>query len=199
MQDFTKLLLSSEICGKRQLELRKGLWCDDVFNKERMIVIITSGQLEVVAPSGAIINILNAGEVYAIASLYLEESLFSRLRARSDVSLILIPRSEVLRLLDEDRTLNHAYCALLNQKLDFLFSRVSLLSIKNNRRRLASYLADEQRPAFSTKDELASFLALGRSALFRELAFLAEQGIISLDNGEIKVIDKEKLLEVIHA
>ena len=103
MQDFTKLLLSSEIYGKRQLELRKGLWCDDVFNKERMIVIITSGQLEVVAPSGAIINILNAGEVYAIASLYLEESLFSRLRARSDVSLILIPRSEVLRLLDEDR------------------------------------------------------------------------------------------------
>ena len=199
MQDFTKLLLSSEICGKRQLELRKGLWCDDVFNKERMIVIITSGQLEVVAPSGAIINILNAGEVYAIASLYLEESLFSRLRARSDVSLILIPRSEVLRLLDEDRMLNHAYCALLNQKLDFLFSRVSLLSIKNNRRRLVSYLADEQRPAFSTKDELASFLALGRSALFRELAFLAEQGIISLDNGEIKVTDKEKLLEVIHA
>ena len=199
MQDFTKLLLSSEICGKRQLELRKGLWCDDVFNKERMIVIITSGQLEVVAPSGAIINILNAGEVYAIASLYLEESLFSRLRARSDVSLILIPRSEVLRLLDEDRMLNHAYCVLLNQKLDFLFSRVSLLSIKNNRRRLASYLADEQRPAFSTKDELASFLALGRSALFRELAFLAEQGIISPDNGEIKVTDKEKLLEVIHA
>ena len=78
-------------------------------------------------------------------------------------------------------------------------SRVSLLGIKNNRRRLASYLLDGCQVRFSSREELASYLALGKSALFRELAYFGSLGAIDYSGQSITVLDKNILMEVLNA
>ena len=108
-------------------------------------------------------------------------------------------KEEVLKLLDSHIELYHAYCRILNEKLDFLLSRVNLLSVKSNRKRLAAYLLQSDGVSISSRQELADYLALGKSALFRELGWLRDAGAIRWEGACIEVIDKEKLLEVLNA
>ncbi len=199
MDAFTHALLGLDIAGRRELTLRKGLLLDDVFSSSSMLVVIMSGELEVLCPAGGLANVLASGAVYGISNLFVEDSLASRLRAKSDVSLVLLPKEEVRTAMDADVRLYRLYCALLNRRLDFLFGRVDTLSLKSNRKRVAKCLLDGQAGRFSSREELANYLALGKSALFRELAHLAACGAISYDKDDIRVIDSERLKEVLNA
>ena len=199
MQGFLSLILDRTIEGRRSVHLRKGLLLDDVFPTGRMVVVIDSGELEVRCRYGGLANILTAGEAYGIANLFCDEPLPGRLRTRSDVELTLLPKAAVRHLMDRDTGLYHAYCRLVNRKLDFLFSRVELLSIKSNRRRVACYLLSEDEGPLPSRDALADYLAMGRSALFRELGYLESVGAISYSAQDIVVLDRERLKEVADA
>ena len=199
MQSFLDSLLKYDIPGKRSVSLRKGMLLDDVFSSQKMIVIIAQGVLEVFSMHGALISKLSQGQAYGISNLFCDNGLRSRMKAQSDVSLVLLPKEEVLKLLDSHIELYHAYCRILNEKLDFLLSRVNLLSVKSNRKRLAAYLLQSDGVSISSRQELADYLALGKSALFRELGWLRDTGAIRWEGACIEVIDEEKLLEVLNA
>lgn len=197
MYEFTSLLLKADPDGMKRISLRRGLMLDDVFSSQSMIVVIEKGKLEVVCHSGALANILHDGEIYGVQNLYLDSPLASVLCAGSDVDLILIPKETVRSLIDSDRDLAHAYCQMLNERIGFLVSRVSLLGIKSNRKRLAAWLLMEGQRSFSSREELADYLALGKSALFRELARLEELGAVEYSARDIAVLDRTILEEVL--
>lgn len=199
MCDFLQALSALSIEGRRPVSLRRGLMLDDVFSFEKMLVLITSGSLEVLGRSGNLVNILTQGDAFGVSNLFIDSPLPSRLRARDDVELVLLPKEGVRRAMDADTSLYRSYCAMLNGRLEFLMSRVSLLGIKNNRRRLASYLLDGCQVRFSSREELASYLALGKSALFRELAYFGSLGAIDYSGQSITVLDKNILMEVLNA
>ncbi len=85
------------------------------------------------------------------------------------------------------------YCALLNERISFLHSRITTISAASNREKLARYLLSGQRGKTESRDELASYLAMGRSALFRELKFFEENNCIRLSSHAIEVLDEEKI------
>ena len=199
MDAFVKAILELDIEGRKALSLRKGLLLDDVFPSGAMLVVIQSGQLEVLCAGGGLANVLGPGEAYGISNLFCEDALASRLRAKSDVALVLMPKDEVRAAIDADSSLSHLYCAMLNRKLDFLFSRVSTLSLKSNRKRVAKCLLEGQGGRFSSREEMAKYLAIGKSALFRELAWLESCGAISYTKEDITVLDEERLREVLNA
>ena len=76
---------------------------------------------------------------------------------------------------------------------------MELLSIKSNRRRVACYLLSEDEGPLPSRDALADYLAMGRSALFRELGYLESVGAISYSAQDIVVLDRERLKEVADA
>lgn len=199
MQSFLSLLLASQIDGRRSVYVRKGLSLDDVFPSGKMIVVIDSGELEVRCRHGALANIISAGDAYGISNLFCDAPLASHLKARTDVALTLLPKQSVRSLMDGDIRLYHEYCRLLNRKLDFLFSRVELLSIKSNRKRVAGYLLSPPGGPLPSREALADYLAMGRSALFRELGHLEEIGAISYSSQDIVVLDRNRLKEVADA
>ncbi len=199
MQEFLEQLMTYPIKEKGSLFLKKGRRADDVYSDGRMIVIIDSGILEVRSSTGGLINILHEGDAFGISNLFCEEDLRTKLTAKSDCCLTLLPKTSVRALMDEHVSLYHAYCATVNRKLSFLLSRVSLLSIKSNRKRVASFLLGEEMPEFSSREEMASYLCLGKSALFRELKFLSDCAAVEWNNQEIKVLDRSRLQEVLDA
>ena len=199
MQEFLERLLTYPIDGKTSITLQKGRRADDVYSDGRMIVIIESGTLEVRSRSGGLVNILHEGDAFGISNLFCDDNLETRLIARCICRLTLLPKSAVKALMDAHVGLYHAYCATVNRKLAFLLSRVSLLSIKSNRKRVAAFLLVDARLSFSSREEMASYLCLGKSALFRELRFLSDCGAVEWNNHEIRVLDRSRLEEVLDA
>lgn len=199
MQEFLERLLTYPIDGKTSITLQKGRRADDVYSDGRMIVIIESGTLEVRSRSGGLVNILHEGDAFGISNLFCDDNLETRLIARCICRLTLLPKSAVKALMDAHVCLYHAYCATVNRKLAFLLSRVSLLSIKSNRKRVAAFLLGDESLSFSSREEMASYLCLGKSALFRELRFLSDCGAVEWNNHEIRVLDRSRLEEVLDA
>ena len=193
------MLLEYSREDQKELNLRKGLAVDDVFPGGEMLVYIKSGLLEVHVSSGALVNLLSEGQMYGISNLFCEDELQSRLRAKTDCTLILIHKEKAREIMEKRQELYRAYCTMMNGKIGFLLSHISLLSIKSNRKRLAAFLLEEDAKMFSSREELADYLAMGRSALFRELSYLTEKGAIEYGNQKIEIIDKNILLEVLNA
>ena len=99
--------------------------------------------------------------------------------------------------MDKDLAFLHAYCRLLNDRLGFLMSRISLLSLKSNRQRVAAWVLDGMPGLFKRREELAGYLAISRSALFRELSYFTDVGALRVEGDVIEVLDEGKLMEVL--
>ena len=198
MQDFKHYLTTCDAIEGRRLAIRKGQFLDDMRpDGEPVLVLVEEGSVEVLGRSGTLVNKLAPGSVFGVVNLFSGEAMPSRLRAVEDAILVLFPKSAVRQAMDKDLAFLHAYCRLLNDRLGFLMSRISLLSLKSNRQRVAAWVLDGMPGLFKRREELAGYLAISRSALFRELSFFTDVGALRVEGDVIEVLDEGKLMEVL--
>lgn len=192
MREFmTKLAERGLAAG--EVEVPRGRLVDDRAEGRACIVEVVSGEIEVLSDAGGLVSTLLPGDVFGVSNLFSEDTLPARLRAKAPSVVRLTPKDRAIREMEASPELWRAYCAGLNHKLSYLVSRVSVLSLKSNRARVAAFLLSSPEKTFSSRSEMADFLAIGKSALFRELARFEDEGAISVGGGEIKVLDKELL------
>ncbi len=181
-----------EHCPKIEISEKKGRFIDDEYSCFSYVAVLEEGKVSVLDENKMLITVLSEGDVYGVSNLFNEKKLASVLRCEENSRISLYLKSDVRGVLFSSSELMERYCRLLNDKISFLISRLEVVSAPSNRERLCKYLLSSSPPSFKRREELAAFLFMGRSALFRELKFLESEGCIE-SGPEIKVIDKEKI------
>ena len=105
-------------------------------------------------------------------------------------------------MMREDAALAMAYAALCNAKIQFLLSRIEMLTMQSCRGKVLAFLLAEKGedgaiPLRGTRDELARRLSVSRAALYRELSALQSKGVLEVGENQLRVLDAaalEKLL-----
>lgn len=177
---------------RQSLFVRHNLFLDDHFGSDDCLVFVLSGLIGVYA-SDALVNRVEAGDVFGICNLFLPSALPLRLKALEDSSLILVRKDKVRSYLLSHQDALVAYTRFTNQKIQFLLSRIALLSLPTAKEKVSAYLLGETRE-FSSRDELAAYLGISRASLFRELGAWVRKGAISTDQNGIRILDKEKII-----
>lgn len=168
---------------------KKNRLLDDVYFASPVVVIILEGEVEVQDENGTILSILNEKSMYGISNLFEEEKLKTRLICNQDSTLMLIKKDYVRDLILTNCDIARAYCVEMNEKVNFLLDRISLLTTIESKSRFAKYLLLKQKPTFTNRESLAAFLGLSRASLFRTIAFFEDNGSILIKGKEFEIIN----------
>ncbi|MGN0907615.1 MAG: Crp/Fnr family transcriptional regulator [Bullifex sp.] len=174
------------------LRARRGHRIDDC-GASSSAVFIKEGCVEVRSESGVLLNVLSSGDVYGISNLFSGEKLKTKLSCTADSVLLFVPKEDVRKRLLASEEAMVIYCSALNSKLGFLLERIALLTLPAAERVKRAIL--EGKADTVPRSQLASYLAIGRSALFSELKKLEDEGLIRTEGRKITVIDSERLKE----
>lgn len=144
------------------------------------------------------LNSLSMGDCFGISNLLYPAALDTVLRCRSETELLFIPKETLISTMQADAALAIRYAAYCNQKIQFLIHRIALLTMQSCRGKVIEYLLSQRRsdgkvvPGCSRED-LARRLGISRAALFRELSFLQNRGLLALKGANLVVLDPSAL------
>lgn len=192
------------ICGVgeedgRRVTYPKGSIVDDRDGTSRSVVLVLSGTLLVYSAVSdekrILLSKLESGSLFGIANLFLEEDLSTVLECGRESELFLYPKEKLREKILSSGEAAECYSMLLNNKLQFLTKRISLLSMASSRSRLAAAIIDGVE--YRSLEELSSYLNISRATLFRELRFFEDDGIIERRGRRIIIKDRVKILDFV--
>lgn len=196
---MNKLLTLSHI--KQQdginIDLKKGALLDDIYKSSRYVVEVKKGSLsvqsEITENKRVVISRLEEGAIFGISNLFIEDDLKTVLECEEDAMLFLVSKEFFKKKLLENTAAIEYYAKMMNEKLQFLLSRIERLSLPNARLKVAYALKDGLLLENSNRDDVAASLAISRASLFRELSYFSDMNIIRRDGSNISIIDDEAL------
>ena len=157
---------------------KKGREVDNRLGSSDCVVVVSSGLLGVYTSSGSqsgvLLSQLRSGDAFGVSNLFLEEELGTRLFVIEDCLLVFIPKQVIKTKLATDPEFAISYNVYLNQKINFLLYRLSLLSLPTAKERVKAFLNIDHFN-FNTKEEIASYLGISRSQLCRALSDLDKE------------------------
>ena len=119
--------------------------------------------------------------------------------ALEDSVLHLLPRKDLLALIEEYPALARGFVQVFAARLRHLTALVEDLSFRSVTSRVAKILLQQGREASLqiTQQELAAMAGTAREVVGRALKALEERGAIRLERGRILVLDRRALAEAI--
>jgi CRP-like cAMP-binding protein len=178
--------------------------CDITAFTQGRLTVIASGSANVYsndAESNTLLRVLSVGDVFGVAGLLSGYTDISRIIVKSGkLSVISIPKEEILSLISDDPGFARKYVSLLEQKIVFLNRRILAFTAGTCERRLATFLnsvsSEEQFEvgpiAFSS---LAMQLNMGRASFYRALDAFEKDGLIRRETKTLYVLSRSKLKE----
>ena len=166
-----------------------------------LLIVLLEGRVKIFSADqekNVILRSMEPGEVCGAASLFLESpSPISRIEASENSTVLLFDHPTVRELLAKDARFLDAYLAFLAGRVQFLNGKIRCYTAGSAERRLALWLASEQRATVCLPDSLtalADTLDIGRASLYRSLDKFEAEGLISRCGREITVMSQETLL-----
>lgn len=175
----------------------------------RNLCIIIEGSVkgEMVDFSGKILKVeeMTAPMPIAHAFLFGERNRFPvDVIALEDCKILFVPKSDFMRLMQQNSTILGNYLNAISNRAQFLSSKLWFLSFKTIKEKIAHYLLNIARSESKTTivlpkshQELAEFFGVTRPSLARVFADLEAEGIITVNRREITITNKSKLMEMI--
>ena len=170
------------------------------------MLTIGSVRTERLSENGNIISteIIAAPRPIAASILFSDNNRFPfNVVALNDVEVIVIPKSEIMRMMMTNPDFMQNYLAHNANRTQFLTSRLQLLSIKTIKGKLAHYLLEQakntEKPFILTKNqsELAEFFSVARPSLARSLSEMVQDGIIRINKKEFTILNLNKMKELL--
>lgn len=168
--------------------------------------LVISGRVAVSSdtPDGRDVHMstLGEGDCFGIANLFDAAPLQTVLRCEGKTEIAYISKETLIALLDENRAFSRCYIRLTQQKLQFLLKRIELLTIQNHQVRLIVWLLGQDGEDIrfpGNREALAAHLGMSRAALFRELAQLDSQGLISTKGTLVRILNRSALTALLQA
>ena len=186
----------------------KGQIVSDRQKNEEILGLIMDGSMDVysIALDGReiLLSQLEKGDCFGVVNLLTKTELPTVLRCRTDTTLVIIPKCQLLSAMEKNSELALRYAGFCNKKMQFLIRRIEFLTMQSGKKKLVQYLLEVPGKGGRfgknvSRDELASILGISRASLFRELAGLTKQGLIALWDGEIYLLKPDELEEILYA
>ena len=144
---------------------------------------------------------LKKGDCFGICNLFASKPLPTYLECQNDVSIIYIAKDYFVQLMQLHPLIAIKYATLCNEKILFLNDRIEFTQINSCKDKIIRYLllnTDDQGlcQLNYTKQTLANLLGVSRSSLFRELANLQNQQLITINKKTIVIHDISALEKI---
>ena len=124
--------------------------------------------------------------------------------AIENCKIIYLTKQEIIKLFAFKERFMENFLKLLSEKVFTLNSKIKSLSLKTVKQKVADYILQESIMQKTnniklniSKEELALNIGIPRPSLSRELIKLRDEGLIEFDRRNIKIINSEKLEEVL--
>jgi CRP-like cAMP-binding protein len=179
------------------------------FSGERVekAMILLDGKLqgEMIDFAGNSLKIeeLEPPQMVAAAFLYGPQSVYPvNLSALSDGNLLIIFRKEFTRLLSADLRVLNNYLNIISGKAQFLSQKITFLSFKTIKEKIAYYLLLSLKPGSSSvimnqsQKGLAGMLGVARPSLARTISEMESEKVINWERNRVEILNL-KLLQAI--
>lgn len=145
------------------------------------------------------------GEVFGEALVFSEEGFYpATALAVKDCSVMYIKKEEILNLCFQNKKILENFISLLSNKVLMLNKKIKNISFKSIKEKVANYILEESmaqnKDVISlneNKEEIAAKLGIPRPSLSRELMRLKDISIIDFNRKTIKILNKEKLENIL--
>lgn len=179
-----------------------------IFNRgdaARGLYFLLDGQIKlaVTSPNGTekVISIVSPGESFGEAILFLERQFPVYAQATLDAKLLLVPKSIIFSLLDNDPTVARKMLAGLSVRMHHLVQDIEMLSLQSCTQRFIGYLLQISADAAdansvtlpASKTTIASLLNLTPETLSRTMTKLQQAGLIEVNGKDIVITNISKL------
>jgi CRP/FNR family transcriptional regulator, dissimilatory nitrate respiration regulator len=213
--------LFSEYCGNTSIKVA---WKGDIVENEgdecSGLGVLLEGRLALqkYASTGefATISLLEAGDMYGEDILFGTSNLFPlTIEAITHSKILYIPKNVLIPLMQTQFFLNRNFIEILSDKVCSQNERISLLSQKTLRQKIACYLLELQKKKSQvmkkqhtsslsqteyltvelpgSKEVIAKLLAMPRPSFSRELIHMQKDGFIKVDGRTIRILDLNEL------
>jgi len=179
----------------------QGQTCDSLY-----ILVTGSVKTEMITENGNIlgIEIIQAPRPLAPAFLFSDNNKFPvNVTTLEEVEIARIPKEEIIRIMMTNPDFMQKYLTHNANRTQFLTSRLQLLSIKTIKGKLAYFFLENAKhsnqPFFINRNQsqLAEYFGVTRPSLARSLSELVQEGIISINKKQYKILDINKLKELL--
>ncbi len=193
----------AQICLDQKYEKGRGLFSEGDIAKGFYLVV--SGKIKIYKLSldgkEQILHIFESGEILGEVPVFAGGSYPANAEAIEPSRMLFFPRQSFVELIGREPAIALNLLGILSQRLRRFTHLIEDLSLKEVPGRLAAYLIylgerSASRQAIEleiTKAQLASLLGTIPETLSRILTKLAQQGIISVEGRNIRVLDRKTL------
>ena len=167
-----------------------------------MLVMDGKTKGEMIDYSGRVIKIedIPAPGALAPAFIFGNKNCFPvTVLAVSDVELMIIERSDFLKLMMMDDRILVNFLDMISNRSQFLSEKIKFLSFKTIKGKLAQYLLQKagkdstSLELLMTQKDIAGFFGVARPSIGRALGEMKKEGLIEARGKKIRIINKVKL------
>lgn len=196
LRRVTEPLRTQVLSEAQMLKVPRG---DTVYDRHRFLRclgIVLEGRIQV-RRDNLLMSTLLEGDVFGAAALFNGSPDFpTTLTALAPCQVLLISQKDVRRMLWECPAFAEDYVTYLSQRIQFLSSRLDMVSAGRGEGKLAQFLleADGGRGEVSlSATRLSALLGMGRATLYRAFEALEQVGAITREGKTIHILDRRKL------
>ena len=186
----------------------KGQIVSDRQKNEEILGLIMDGSMDVysIALDGReiLLSQLEKGDCFGVVNLLTKTELPTVLRCRTDTTLVIIPKCQLLSAMEKNSELALRYAGFCNKKMQFLIRRIEFLTMQSGKKKLVQYLLEVPGKGGRfgknvSRDELASILGISRASPFQGACGADKAGTHALRDGEIYLLKPDELEEILYA
>lgn len=172
------------------------------------LIILTKGvvKAEMADASGKVVKVedIYAPNPLAILFLFGPNNRFPvEVTAREEVEAIIIPQKSVLKMLQMNEHLLLNFLNISAVYASMLSKKLHLMSFRTIRQKMSMYLLDLSKPDKTvveldrTQMALAEYFGVSRPSLAREIANMQDEGLIEINRKQIKILQRNRLVQLI--
>ena len=170
---------------------------DRHYEKNMMILMSGSARVELIQDDEcSFLKRLNPGDMFGVLSLFSEDNYYpTKIIFEKNSQVISLSEAAVIELLHKDSKLLKNYLVFFNGQVQYLLNRIALFSISNGEDRVIGYLSRLKSNTTSdtlrlpmSKVELAEYLGIARSTLYRVLDKLIANNMIEMDGNRLHIL-----------
>lgn len=172
----------------------------------RFLMIVAEGAVkgEMTDAAGKLVKIedIHSPNTIALSFIFGKQNRFPvNVTAISDCSIMLIPKPDLLLLLQSDKHILENMMHAISTKAQFLSKKIRLLSFSTIKEKVSKLLLELNKTQNSatvvlpsSQTDLAELFGVTRPSLSRTFSEMADEGIIKVDRRNITILNRERLL-----
>ncbi|MBE6532679.1 MAG: Crp/Fnr family transcriptional regulator [Ruminococcaceae bacterium] len=166
------------------------------------IGFILSGRCEVRHLKGdsasAVLNVLGEGEAFGVLSVLSEKEFPTHIFATKNSTILFLKKEDLLKIVNNNSQIAINLINFLANRISFLNEKIATFSGTRVENRLASHLISESKRNASTSfvfncKKCSEAINAGRASVYRALASLEADGLITVADKKINIIDLDGL------